>query len=278
MLAGTGVWPPTARGKVKVKIFCSKFNVNSIENLAMILTTCLFTDAPVCSSRQRFLYGVAKREPIQVPCTVEADPSVTSFRWSFNNTINSVPINTFVDSLNDQPSSSSIPTTSSNTLPVSLSATSVATYVPKNKYGYGQLLCWATNELGEQAQPCVFNIIPAGQPSPLRNCMVYNQSLEGFTVGCLPGDDGGLEQQFYLEVFQADQGQLIVNLTQSGGTIDRQLDDSVEFTVTEVPAANSFVLVLYAANAKGRSNYVTLSAQTVPQGGRGSGMFAAILF
>ena len=28
---------------------------------------------------------------------------------------------------------------------------------------YGTILCWARNELGAQAEPCVFHLIPAGE-------------------------------------------------------------------------------------------------------------------
>lgn len=109
----------------------------------------------------------------------------------------------------------------------------------------------------------MFNVIPAGQPQPLRNCAVRNQSTDGLIVGCEPGDDGGLEQHFFLEVFQAEQGQLCSNLTLSG--------PPVEFVVKDIPISTTFVLLLYASNAKGRSNYVTLSANTMPPGSRGSG-------
>lgn len=228
----------------------------------------------MCKQEQRTLYGVAKREPIQVPCTVESDPAEVNFRWMFNNSFDLVPMKSF-----DQPTSANL-------------MTSVATYAPLNKYGYGQLLCWASNKLGifhkavikrannnvcppspdatgEQSVPCVFNVIPAGQPQPLRNCAVRNQSADGLVVNCEPGDDGGLEQQFFLEVFQAEQGQLWANLTLT--------EAPVEFIVTDVPVATTFVLVLYASNAKGRSNYVTLSASTMPPGSRGSGLYLAML-
>ena len=40
---------------------------------------------------------------------------------------------------------------------------SVASYKPKTEMDYGTLLCWGDNELGRQAVPCVFHIIPAGK-------------------------------------------------------------------------------------------------------------------
>jgi hypothetical protein len=40
---------------------------------------------------------------------------------------------------------------------------SIASYKPKTEMDYGTLLCWGDNELGRQAVPCVFHIIPAGK-------------------------------------------------------------------------------------------------------------------
>ena len=40
---------------------------------------------------------------------------------------------------------------------------SVCRYTPRTKLDYGQLLCWAENDLAMQSRPCVFNITPAGQ-------------------------------------------------------------------------------------------------------------------
>lgn len=90
-------------------------------------------------------------------------------------------------------------------------------------------------------------------------------------VVCEPGDDGGLQQQFYLEVFQAEQGQLWANLSTATTTLAPSTASSastavVEFTVNGLPLSSTFVLVIYAANSKGRSNYVTLSASTAPPG------------
>ena len=35
-------------------------------------------------------------------------------------------------------------------------------YSPYHELDYGTILCWATNSLGDQEQPCTFHIIPAG--------------------------------------------------------------------------------------------------------------------
>jgi hypothetical protein len=105
-------------------------------------------------------------------------------------------------------------------------------------------------------------VIPAGPPQPVRNCLVGNQSTEGLVVKCEGGDDGGLEMKFYLEIYESEEGILASNWSSSKAPL---------FEVSGLPIATSFVLVLYAANAKGRSNYVTLTANTLPFPNRGSG-------
>nr|XP_027202323.1 uncharacterized protein LOC113796284 [Dermatophagoides pteronyssinus] len=249
---------------------------------------------PVCSRGQRNLFGVAQREPLQVPCQVESDPEEVTFRWMFNSSQSESMMMIPIDTFQVRPSSSS-----------SKSRQSIARYEPKTRYGYGQLLCWATNKLGEQLEPCRFDIIPAGQPQSLQNCLIRNQSSDGIIVRCQPGDDGGLDQQFHLEIFQADRGQMIANLTNNNIEIDNgggenfgqflfenifnnnsitDLTDNgiasanplqsnnqyVEFIVGDIPISTTYVLLLYASNAKGRSNYVTLSATTMSPGSRGS--------
>ena len=41
-------------------------------------------DAPRCTAAPS-LRGVALREPVNVTCTVDADPSEVKFFWTFNN-------------------------------------------------------------------------------------------------------------------------------------------------------------------------------------------------
>ena len=37
---------------------------------------------------------------------------------------------------------------------------------------HGEVLCWASNDLGEQSTPCVFHVVPLGSPQPPRDCEV----------------------------------------------------------------------------------------------------------
>jgi len=190
-------------------------------------------DAPVCKPGQKIIYGVATREPVEVSCEVDSDPVQVSFYWNLNNSLKIQPIKNVV----------------------STKMKSIAIYAPRTKFGYGQLLCWASNKIGIQKQPCVFSVVPAGPPDPLTNCIVDNITLDSLVVKCDPGDDGGLEQTFYLEAYHSGKGVLHANLSNSMVPV---------FEVHTLPKSTSFDLVLFAANGKGKGNAVVLVASTLP--------------
>ena len=75
---------------------------------------------------------------------MDSDPSVTSFRWKFNNSGETVDIS---------PSNYTIDT---------LKGASILTYTPEKEMDYGTLSCSAKNFVGLQIEPCRFQLIVAG--------------------------------------------------------------------------------------------------------------------
>lgn len=67
----------------------------------------------------------------------------------------------------------------------------------------GKVLCWASNKIGVQKEPCGFFIHKAGPPSPLLGCSVTNKTTTSLTIQCLPGDNGGSKQMFHAHIFQS---------------------------------------------------------------------------
>lgn len=53
---------------------------------------------------------------------------------------------------------------------------SIVEYVPRTELDYGSLLCWASNSIGRQRDPCIFHLIPAGTPDSVKNCSFGNQT------------------------------------------------------------------------------------------------------
>lgn len=51
-----------------------------------------WTDAPSCSPNQPRVYGVAKQEQAQIKCSVDANPADVEFKWTFNNSAESIDV------------------------------------------------------------------------------------------------------------------------------------------------------------------------------------------
>jgi len=88
------------------------------------------------------VHGVAKQEKANISCEVEANPPDVQFRWTFNNSAESLDV-----------ASAHI---------ARAGTSSVVSYTPMTELDYGTLLCWASNRIGQQRVPCVFHIIAAG--------------------------------------------------------------------------------------------------------------------
>lgn len=85
---------------------------------------------------------MAKLEKVNITCEVEANPTDVVFKWSFNNSADSV------DVLPDYIAKSG--------------TTSIVSHIPASDLDYGTLLCLASNKVGQQRIPCVYHIIAAG--------------------------------------------------------------------------------------------------------------------
>lgn len=88
---------------------------------------------------------MALHETVQVSCELEANPEDVKFFWKFNNTDNSALI---LD----------IP----QNLAITNKTKSVLLYTPMTEHDYGTLLCKGENIIGQQREPCLFHINPAG--------------------------------------------------------------------------------------------------------------------
>ncbi|KZS10656.1 putative Nephrin [Daphnia magna] len=203
---------------------------------------------PHCQPGQQTAYGASRNEVVTVRCAVDAHPaSDLTFRWMFNSTL-------------------AVTEVANNTISSSGWQSNVTHRVYQNEQqDYGTLLCWARNAVGEQREPCVFSIQPAGlflllvyvyfrEPSAPYNCTVNNITSNGLSINCLPGYDGGLTQFFNLQVLQAKaHNRVVFNATgvQSG-----------DFNVYPLEPATSYELHIWAENTKGRSSSVVLMAET----------------
>ena len=74
---------------------------------------------------------------------MHADPPPRAFKWKFNSSGESYDIGK--DRYYKNGSSS------------------VLQYTPVNDADYGTLTCWGQNQVGEQAVPCIFQVVLAGK-------------------------------------------------------------------------------------------------------------------
>ncbi|XP_076653343.1 nephrin isoform X1 [Halictus rubicundus] len=191
---------------------------------------------PICVPDQKRIYGVTKMEDAKIVCKVDAYPPPLSFRWTFNNTEELTEVS---------PSRYQNSTSHMENL---------LSYRPMSEMDYGMVYCSASNTAGQQKNACVFHIIPAGKPESPYNCTLSNQTTKSLSVECFAGFDGGQPQHFLLEVFDQATGKLQANVTSR---------ESAAFTVQDLEPGKVLNMILYAVNAKGRSDPTLLEGFTL---------------
>ncbi|XP_055701881.1 nephrin-like [Phlebotomus papatasi] len=189
---------------------------------------------PICRPGQMNSYSAARNELVKIPCEVEANPDDINFTWKFNSTqFEFLDIPTSVIAFDH--------------------ARSTAHYLPRTEHDYGTLLCWGSNDIGAQADPCVFHIIPAGPPDPPNNCTVLNITYDMIQVECIEGFNGGLQQSFFAEVYSSEARQLV---TTSKSRLPY-------FEIRGLQSGIEYILLFAATNSKGTSKSARLNAYTL---------------
>ena len=92
----------------------------------------LLTDTPMCKEgKAEVVVGALKQETVSLFCTVDSHPPPLTFHWTFNNS----------GELNERPEHNSI-----------------LNYTPATDMDYGTIACWASNQVGKQRAPCLFQV------------------------------------------------------------------------------------------------------------------------
>ena len=103
---------------------------------------------------------------------------------------------------------------------------SVLRYTPLTSQDYGVLACWASNDQGEMAAPCDYQVVQSAQASHSLQCSLHNQTGHSLLVLCSGPVSGS--QVYHLEVRDKSSGQLVQNITA----------DKPSFLVTDLPPLN----------------------------------------
>ncbi|KAL1513906.1 hypothetical protein ABEB36_003245 [Hypothenemus hampei] len=189
--------------------------------------------APVCIQEREEVYGALKQETVTLRCRVDANPPVAAFHWTFNNSGDQtdVPVEKYTNEV----------------------TSSRLNYTPNTDLDYGTLLCYGENKIGQQKEPCIFQVVIAGRPSQLQNCSLQNQTTNSLQIECVEGYDGGLTQSFDMEVLELPSLRARLNLTTYKAPI---------FIVDGLDPGSSYRIILYASNKKGRSEATVIDPVT----------------
>lgn len=105
----------------------------------MAFSFAFFADAPLCKANQtNITIGVAFGEIIKLQCDVDAEPNQVTFYWTSNNS------------------------TKNHLKFINKGLTSILTFEKITKDDIGNISCSARNIVGNQKEPCIFQIIAAG--------------------------------------------------------------------------------------------------------------------
>ncbi|KYN16102.1 hypothetical protein ALC57_11627 [Trachymyrmex cornetzi] len=221
--------------------------------------------APVCKEgKSEVVVGALKQETVSLVCSVESHPAPLTFHWTFNNS------GELVEVPHSRYSHVSAPGTLDGKEYQQFRGFRL-NYTPATEMDYGTVACWASNQVGKQRTPCLFQVIAAGRPYALHNCSATEMSAPldmeelgtksgtGLIVRCLEGYDGGLPIHSYqLEVVSdEDGGPILLNKTVPAGP------NGPTFEVAGLTTGKSYRLFLYAINAKGRSEPAILEPVTL---------------
>lgn len=100
---------------------------------------------------------------------------------------------------------------------------------------------------------CVLCFFFAGRPDQVHNCTITNISMTSMSLRCSEGFNGGLSQQFMMEVRDMQTNELRANYS---SPVPR-------FTVGSLMPSALYSASVYAFNTKGRSDPTVVQAATV---------------
>lgn len=190
---------------------------------------------PICSKSEMRVIGAALQEPTHVVCEVDAFPPPTTFVWTLNSSAGSIAVD---------PDRFTVE---------SKEGRSVLTYTPVADVDYGTLSCRAINLKGQQSSPCLYTLMPATRPEQPTNCTVYNLTDDSLDLLCVPGYEGGLHCVYIAEVW-ANEG-LVVNASNAAPL----------WNLRRLGAKRMLNIIVYAVNARGRSEPVSFTVETAPR-------------
>lgn len=120
--------------------------------------------------RSEVVVGALKQETVSLLCSVESHPEPQTFHWTFNNSGEPVEMPSQQRSSNSHAATSTpgAPTASASDPGAGSGSAAVLrehhgarmNYTPSSEMDYGTVACYASNHVGKQRAPCVFQVRP----------------------------------------------------------------------------------------------------------------------
>uniref|UniRef100_A0A182JN36 Sidestep protein n=1 Tax=Anopheles atroparvus TaxID=41427 RepID=A0A182JN36_ANOAO len=174
---------------------------------------------PVCKSEAQIIRAAVK-QTVNITCDIDANPMPNLlFRWQFNNSL---------ESMLELP--------------------------PYTNVDFGTITCTATNSYGQSGH-CAYHILVADVPDPIKSCTVSNVTAYTVHISCIAGKDGGIPQQFHIDVFEESKRKLLQSISYQ----------SAEMLLKKLPSDTKFIIKITPYNLQGTApTSYRVKAQTLP--------------
>ncbi|ETN58361.1 sidestep protein [Anopheles darlingi] len=119
---------------------------------------------------------------------------------------------------------------------------------------FGTITCTATNSYGQSGH-CAYHILVADVPDPIKSCTVSNVTAYTVHISCVAGKDGGIPQQFHIDVFEESKRKLLQSISYH----------SPEMLLKKLPSDTKFIIKITPYNLQGTApTSYRVKAQTLP--------------
>lgn len=119
---------------------------------------------------------------------------------------------------------------------------------------FGTITCTATNTYSQSGH-CLYHILVADVPDPIKSCTISNVTAYTVHVSCIAGKDGGIPQQFHVDIFDEHTKKLLFSITFHGP----------EMLLKKLPSDTKFIIKITPFNLQGTApTSYRVKAQTLP--------------
>lgn len=133
-----------------------------------------------------------------------------------------------------------------------ISSAHIYRYKVESFQHFGTVTCNAHNSIG-QSGPCFYHVIAAEIPDPVRNCTVSNTTANSLYIACEPGRDGGIQQNFNIDIFDTTSGSSVYNTSYKTSS----------FLLKRLPSDSVLLIKVTAYNLQGSSATFRIRTRTL---------------